>query len=138
MTSSNAPLVLVLDEDRDELTDLYLFLDREGYLVATRANALDALKYLSERKPGIIVLGEAARPLSLRALVSKIWEISPATQVLVLEGREGHRDPEETVSDPRVLILRRPAPRESFAERFTLAVRRLAHRLLSPTPLPAA
>lgn len=78
------PLILVLDKDSDELTDLYSMLDSEGYLVATCLTEIDALKYVSQWKPGLVIISTRGPSAEEMSLLQDIKRESPATHVVVL------------------------------------------------------
>jgi len=78
------PLILILDQDSYELTDLYAILDREGYLVATRLSAIEALKYISQHKPEIVILSERTLGGEQMQLLSRVRAMSPQTHVVLL------------------------------------------------------
>lgn len=78
------PLVLVMDKDSAELTDLYALLDREGYLVATRVSGLEALKYVSQHKPELVLIGGGTLSDEELNLLERTRSISPKTRVVLL------------------------------------------------------
>jgi DNA-binding NtrC family response regulator len=78
------PLILVLDQDTDELTDLYALLDGEGYLVATRLSGIEGLKYVSQHKPELVIISERTVMDEQLELVTRIKAMSPLTHVVLL------------------------------------------------------
>lgn len=78
------PLVLVVDRNSEELGELYGLLDRQGYLVATRRDAFEALKYVSRTRPDLVLIRVAAADAADEA----IRQIGPLTRIMFLR-REG-------------------------------------------------
>lgn len=84
MTRDAKPLILVLDRDSDELTGLYALLDAEGYLVATCLSEIDALKYVSQHKPQLVMISTRGPTAENLSLLESVRRISPATHVVFL------------------------------------------------------
>lgn len=87
MHRNSKPLVLVMDKDSAELTDLYALLDREGYLVATRVSGLEALKYVSQHKPELVLIGGSTLSDEELNLLERTRSISPKTRLVLLCAR---------------------------------------------------
>lgn len=81
-------LVLVVDQNSDDLGELYGILDREGYLVATRRDALEALKYISQTKPDLVLVRVPPAGRDGASVDEAIRQICPLTRVMILR-REG-------------------------------------------------
>ena len=77
------PLVLVVDPDSEELGDLYELLDRQGYLVATRRDAVEALKYVSRTRPDLVLFRVPGGRDGGR-LDEAMEQICPMTRVMLL------------------------------------------------------
>ncbi|HXG60384.1 MAG TPA: response regulator [Planctomycetota bacterium] len=84
MRHPSKPLVLVMDKDSTELTDLYALLDREGYLVATRLSGIEALKYVSQHKPELVVISGRSISEEELSILERTKSISPRTHVVLL------------------------------------------------------
>ena len=112
----NTPLVLILDNDDDELVDFYSFLDREGYLVATRTHPLEALKYACEHKPDIVVIGGPFTAPVCKSTVDQMRAISPRSYLLVVRCEDDAFAPCGLAADPHVTILRDLSPTWSVRE----------------------
>lgn len=121
-----APLILILDADDDERVDLYSFLDRQGYLVATRTHPLDAFKYACEHKPAIVVLGGPSPASQCRAVVQQIQTISPGTRILVLRTQDDSFALCDLAADPRVSVLRQFNRDEPFRDRLGEILRKFS------------
>jgi len=105
--SQRQPIIVVVDPDEDRATALSSLLDQRGYHVVRRSSGIDALEYVAECRPDL-VLGHAEL-LDIRSpeLLTSISKISPSTQVLFMT-RQGtsRRLPEDR--DPSLLEVGGP------------------------------
>lgn len=85
---SGKTLVLVARKDAERRLGLYSALDRAGYLVATCSTGLDALKYVSQHHPGVVLCGTRLRDIGGLDLIQQIRSMSPATKVFLMS-RDG-------------------------------------------------
>ena len=120
------PLVLLLNDDDDELLDLYSFLDREGYLVATRIQPLDACKYACERKPEIIVVGGRLAAPQCRAIGQQIQAVSPESRLLVVRSEDDSFALSDLAADPHVTVFREFSRNDYFWEKMGEILRRIS------------
>lgn len=85
------PQIIVVDPDADFATALSSLLDRRGYHVVRRSFGIDALQYVAEDHPELVVSGVDLPDCDSHELLTSIRKISPATQVLFVA-----HAPEET------------------------------------------
>ena len=123
--SDREPLIIVVDPDADFATALSSLLDRRGYHVVRRSFGIDALQYIAEDRPEL-VLSEVDLPdCDCHELLDSIRAISPSTQVLFISRKECSKKLPELV---RRNMLRLPdEPQE--AEGILRAVDRLLERV---------
>jgi CheY-like chemotaxis protein len=81
------PLIMAVDSDSDTLTLLYSMLDGEGYQVATRRSAIDALRFAATRRPEVAIIGRPESGGDGTGLARQLREISPGTQIIRLVER---------------------------------------------------
>ena len=109
--SDRLPRIMVVDPDADFATALSTLLDNRGYHVVRRSFGIDALEYVAEDHPDLVVSEVALPDCDCHELLTSIRKISPSTRVLFItrggreerlpEGIEGNmvrldRRPEET------------------------------------------
>jgi hypothetical protein len=130
---TSTPLVLVLDNDGEELVDLYSFLDREGCLVATRSLLFEALKYASEHKPDIVIISGPISAPQCRSAVLKIQMVSPRSHLIVLR-----KDDSSALGDcasEHVTVFGRPARGRDGRAEIAGMVHQISRKMM---PAPAA
>jgi DNA-binding NtrC family response regulator len=122
--SERHPLIIVVDPDADFATALSSLLDRRGYHVVRRSFGIDALQYVAEDRPEL-VLSEVDLPdCDSHELLNSIRAISPTTQVLFIS----HKDRQSLPAGVEQKMLRLPnEPQE--AEGILNAVDRLLERV---------
>ncbi|HVE38608.1 MAG TPA: response regulator [Planctomycetota bacterium] len=119
------PLIIVVDPDADFATALSSLLDRRGYHVVRRSFGIDALQYIAEDRPEL-VLSEVDLPdCDCHELLDSIRTISPTTQVLFISRKECSK---KLPVEVRENMVRLPdEPKE--AEGILRAVDRLLERV---------
>lgn len=103
---NDRPLILVAADDAELRTRFYAVLEFEGYRVATLRNDTETLRYVSEFKPELVILGVPTPEQPAEELVGRLKSISPQTSVLLLAdaSKAGSTDgPMERGADERVL-----------------------------------
>ena len=119
------PLIIVVDPDADFATALSSLLDRRGYHVVRRSFGIDALQYIAEDRPEL-VLSEVDLPdCDCHELLDSIRTISPTTQVLFISRKECSKKLPEGVR--RNMVRLPDEPQE--AEGILRAVDRLLERV---------
>jgi chemosensory pili system protein ChpA (sensor histidine kinase/response regulator) len=119
------PLIIVVDPDADFATALSSLLDRRGYHVVRRSFGIDALQYIAEDRPEL-VLSEVDLPdCDCHELLDSIRTISPTTQVLFISGKECSKKLSEGVRENMVHLPGEPKE----AEGILRAVDRLMERV---------
>jgi DNA-binding NtrC family response regulator len=119
------PLIIVVDPDADFATALSSLLDRRGYHVVRRSFGIDALQYVAEDRPEL-VLSEVNLPdCDCHELLNSIRAISPTTQVLFISRKNCSRVFPEGIE---LNMLRLPEEPEE-AEGIVRAVDRLLERV---------
>jgi DNA-binding response OmpR family regulator len=84
MKKRTTPLVLVVDPDSEELGELYALLDRQGYLVATRREGVEALKYVARSQPDLVIFRFSTDGRDGARLDEAMYQICPMTRVMLL------------------------------------------------------
>ena len=124
--SERHPLIIVVDPDADFATALSSLLDRRGYHVVRRSFGIDALQYVAEDRPEL-VLSEVDLPdCESQELLTSIRAISPATQVLFISRKDRERTQQPAGIEQNMVRLP-GAPQE--AEGILRAVDRLLERV---------
>ncbi len=123
--SDRHPLIIVVDPDADFATALSSLLDGRGYHVVRRSFGIDALQYVAEDRPEL-VLSEVDLPdCECHELLSSIRAISPSTHVLFITRKEHHSNLPAGV-EQNMVRLPEDLPR---AEGILKAVDRLLERV---------
>jgi DNA-binding NtrC family response regulator len=123
--SERHPLIIVVDPDADFATALSSLLDSRGYHVVRRSFGIDALQYVAEDRPEL-VLSEVDLPdCESHELLTSIRAISPSTQVLFISRKDRERTLPAGIEQNMVRLPN--APQE--AEGILRAVDRLLERV---------
>ena len=126
---TSRPLVLILSNDDDELVELYSFLDRQGYLVATRIHPLDAFKYASEHKPEIVVVGGPLTAAQCKDVIEGIQAVSPRSHVLAVRTEDDAFAFCGLAADSRVTFFREFSRSQDSWAKITEILRRITRTL---------
>ncbi len=121
------PLIIVVDPDADFATALSSLLDRRGYHVVRRSFGIDALQYVAEDRPELVVSEVDLPDCECHELLNSIHAISPSTQVLFITRRDRDERLPEGVERTMVRLPGHPAE----AEGIVRAVDRLLERMAS-------
>jgi CheY-like chemotaxis protein len=120
------PLIMVVDPDADFATALSSLLDRRGYHVVRRSFGIDALQYVAEDRPEL-VLSEVNLPdCDCHELLTSIREISPSTQVLFISRKDCARELPEGVERNMVRLPDKPQGAEGILRAVDLLMERVA------------
>lgn len=123
--SERHPLIIVVDPDADFATALSSLLDRRGYHVVRRSFGIDALQYVAEDRPEL-VLSEVDLPdCECHELLNSIRAISPSTQVLFITRKDPHRELPPGIEENVVLLPQNPSKSDGILK----AVDRLLERV---------
>ena len=126
--SDRRPLIIVVDPDADFATALSSLLDRRGYHVVRRSFGIDALQYVAEDHPELVVSEVDLPDCDCHELLNSIRGISPSTRVLFIARRGlDQRLPEGLERNMVVLMDHRPEETEGIAQ----AVDRMLERIAS-------
>lgn len=126
MTERN-PLIIVVDPDADFATALSSLLDRRGYHVVRRSFGIDALQYVAEDHPELVISEVALPDCDCHELLNSIRTISPSTRVLFI----AHGDREEQIPEGIERNTVRKGRRPEEAEGIVNAVDRMLERIAS-------
>ena len=74
------PLIIVVDPDADFATALSSLLDRRGYHVVRRSCGIDALEYIAEDRPELVLSDVDLPDCDCDELLDSIRSISPTTR----------------------------------------------------------
>ncbi|MBP8974549.1 MAG: response regulator [Anaerolineae bacterium] len=77
-------LILIVDDDAELRTLYRLILEREGYAVDEAANGADALKYLSNHVPDLIVMDMLMPMLGGEPVMRRIQQIPALRDVRII------------------------------------------------------
>ena len=108
---SDRPLIIVVDPDADFATALSSLLDRRGYHVVRRSFGIDALQYVAEDRPELVL--SEGRELLYRVRIER------------RRGRRGEDarhhliDDHGRVAEGKALDIMQAAPIEGFAARLS-------------------
>jgi DNA-binding NtrC family response regulator len=119
------PLIIVVDPDADFATALSSLLDRRGYHVVRRSFGIDALEYIAEDRPELVLCEVDLPDCDCHELLDSILTISPSTQVLFISRKECSKKLPDRV---RRNLVRLPDETEE-AEGILRAVDRLMERV---------
>ncbi len=108
MRETQAPRVLVVDDDEAVRRMLSRMLELRGMTVETASNALAAMQQLRERQFDV-VLSDVLMPGGLDGLDLARWARQRNLPVLLLSGFVGGELPQDMVEDRGVRFLRKPA-----------------------------
>lgn len=123
--SERHPLIIVVDPDADFATALSSLLDQRGYHVVRRSFGIDALQYVAEDRPEL-VLSEVDLPdCDCHELVNAVRAISPSTQVLFITRKGARRSLPEGLEQNVVRLPEDPPGADGVLE----AVDRLLERV---------
>jgi DNA-binding NtrC family response regulator len=82
--SNRAAMIVVVDADSDRAGALSMRLDRSGYHVVRRSCGIDALRYVTEYRPELVLSEADLLDCESHELLVSISAISPSTQVLFI------------------------------------------------------
>ncbi len=125
--SDRHPMIIVVDPDADFATALSSMLDRRGYHVVRRSFGIDALQYIAEDRPELVVSEVDLPDCECHELLNSIRAISPSTQVLFITRTNSQQSVPEGAE--RTLVRLPGLPAE--AEGIVRAVDRLFARMAS-------
>jgi len=125
--SERDPLIVVVDPDADFATALSSLLDRRGYHVVRRSFGIDALQYVAEDRPQLVISEVNLPDCECHELLSSIRALSPSTQVLFITRPDSARPLPEGAARGAVTS----AIATDEAEGIAQAVDRLLERVAS-------
>lgn len=126
--SERNPLIIVVDPDADFATALSSLLDRRGYHVVRRSFGIDALEYIAEDHPELVVAEVSLPDCDCHELLNSIRAVSPSTRVLfIARGECDGRLPEGVERNSMVRMGRNPEEAEGIVK----AVDRMLERIAS-------
>jgi CheY-like chemotaxis protein len=121
-SSSGKPIVLVVDDSKDSVETVALFLELSGFQVVTASNGLEALIAAHYARPDVAVL-DVAMPVMNGLEAARLLKASPVTQSTRLLAYTANWSLEDAaLKDAFTDVLAKPAN----AERFLATVQNLA------------
>jgi len=123
--SDRHPLIIVVDPDADFATALSSLLDQRGYHVVRRSFGIDALQYVAEDRPELVLSDVNLPDCECHELLNSIRAISPSTQVLFISRKEQRRDLPPGIEQNMVRLPEEPREAEDILK----AVDRLLERV---------
>jgi CheY-like chemotaxis protein len=121
-SSLERPLVLVVDDSKDSLETVALFLELSGFHVVTAANGLEAIIAAHYARPDVAVL-DVAMPVLNGLEAARLFKASPVTRHTKLMAYTANWSTDDSnLKDAFAEVLAKPAS----AEDFLSTVRQLA------------
>lgn len=110
--------VLMVEDDRATLTALTRGLEREGIAVHGVHSAADALTWLEQQQPDLVVSDLVMPGMSGAEFAHELASRHPALRrrLVIMTGGATTPDLERFLEDPSLLVLGKPITRERFAE----------------------
>jgi len=78
------PVVLVVHPDEEARTTLYALLAQEGYAIATRSRAQDALEYIAKHRPESLLASTHLPDLGFKAFLGHLKEAGVDSNTIFL------------------------------------------------------
>ena len=123
MSEDLKPRILIVDRHLETLTWLDSLLSREGYRVTTCPSSAQALKAVAGQRLDLVVVGRVGPDPHGMALVWKLKELSPETNVLLLMDSNDNAIVAEAIASGADGLLRRSYSESQVIQR----VERLLH-----------
>jgi CheY-like chemotaxis protein len=121
-TRSDRPVVLVVDDSKDGLETVALFLELSGFHAITAANGLEALLAAHHARPDVAVL-DVAMPVLNGLETARLLKASPVTRSIRLMAYTANWSTDDSaLRDAFAEVLAKPAS----ADEFLTTVRHLA------------
>jgi DNA-binding NtrC family response regulator len=120
------PLIIVVDPDADFATALSSLLDRRGYHVVRRSCGIDALQYIAEDRPELVLSYVDLPDCDCHELLDSIRSISPTTQVLFISRKECSRMLPDGVRQNLVRLPEEPREAEGILRMVDRLLERVA------------
>jgi len=115
--------ILIVDDERSIRTTLAEFIREEGHDVYTAEDASQALALLAEHNPAVVITDIILPRMTGVALLKRINEIAPDTQVLMITGEPTAETAAEAVRLGAFDYLSKPIARTDFKSAVTSALR---------------
>ncbi len=104
-------LILVVAGDSDDRGSLFGAIEGEGRLVATRAEGMEAAKYVAQARPQAVVADWDLSDMEGLVLLDVIKRVSPETQVLLMKFDPRWPEHEEVIRRGGADLLTKPIGR---------------------------
>jgi len=108
------PLVLVVHPEDHIRVSLYSILDHEGYGVATCERASEALRYLAEARPSIVVSDSRIPDMDVWEFLQRVRSGSLGTRMILLGHSLQDVRKSRDVDSLGVMVLLRPLQRREL------------------------
>ena len=122
---TNISKILLLDHDEKIRRGLRLYLDQEGYEVATAKNGEKGIELFQREKPSIVLTGIKMPRMDGLMVLRRIKQISPETEVIVMTGSGETESAIESFKLDASDVVIKPVANETLS----IALRRARERL---------
>ena len=119
------PLVLVVDDEMDTRVFLYSLLDSAGYRVATCTQGLEALDYVAQNRPDLVVSDVRMPEIEGLEVLAKVKYMSPETRVLLITAFPEAGLRREALEAGGEDVLYKPFTNEAFLASVARALERV-------------
>jgi two-component system, NtrC family, response regulator GlrR len=123
-TKTNTARVLVVDDDRDMIALLSLWLKQAGLAVDTAASGSEALTRVALHRPHLVVTDLFMENMDGIKLLTEIHRQNPLLPVIMLSGQAGIPDAVRATHLGITAFLTKPVAREEFISQVQQALRR--------------
>lgn len=125
---SNAPLVLVVDDDPDQLILLQRWLIGDGYLVDGASHGVQALARIEQQRPDLVITDLVMDEMDGLKLVQQIHDRDPVLPVMIVSGQARIADALDAANLGVTAFLEKPVERQNLLK----TAREILSHLSSP------
>ncbi|MEQ9364704.1 MAG: response regulator [Leptospirales bacterium] len=100
--------ILVVDDDEEILAETTLFLRRKGYIAISAESGAEALDYVRESPPPVVLLDLQMPGMSGEDVLTSIKTIDSACEVILLSGSNDNRIAVRLLENGAFLYLDKP------------------------------
>ena len=100
--------ILWVDDEIESLESQKFFLENKGYLIETRSNGFDAIDYVKEKTPDVVLLDESMPGITGLETLQKIKEINSGIPVVMITKNETENIMDEAIGSQIADYLIKP------------------------------
>ena len=133
MSTAAQPLVslLIIDDNLSNLELLSEALAQSGLEILTASDADEGLDLFCDRRPNIVLTDLVMPTMSGMAVLERIMEVDPATDVILMTAHYSAESAVEAIQKGASDYLNKPVPLGTLRERLGKAVEEVRKRQLS-------